>query len=233
MPKITYFKEDVKYALSVDYEKIMSKGWYRRLREYLHTNDMKDIVFEVKGMYLNKNLVVYPKQKEIFTMLDRMDLPEVNVAIINCNPNFGRRSNGVAFANKLNGVGDYDLDLVNLFDKITTYERRYSSQMDYTLSHWMEQGVFLYNTSLTGFSNYHQRSLWYSFSRAVLTAANKASQQVVFLFIGSEAVCRPYREVIDGRKHSILRHDTLSYDALNEVNLTIDSLNGKDSRIKW
>jgi uracil-DNA glycosylase len=231
--RVVYFREDKAYNLSVDYGKMMGAAWCRRLKEFLHSKDMEEAMYDVTALYRNKQIVMFPEKNEIFAPLNRMDLTEINVAIINCDPKFNYRSNGLAFANKSKHRGDVDLSLSNLFDKINIYERRVSSIEDYTLEHWVEQNVFLFNVSLTGFSSYHQRSVWYGFSRAVIEAISRARQGVIFLFIGSEEQCRLYSDKVNHQKHTILRHDTLSYDALNEVNLEIDGIDGKEYRIKW
>lgn len=231
--RVIYFKEEEPYNLSVDYNKMMTSGWSRRLKEYLHSKDMQDTMYEVNKLYRNKNLTMFPEKNSMFSILDKIDVTEINVAIINCDPSFNYRSNGVAFSNKSKHRGDIDLSLSNLFDKINIYERRTSSHEDYTLEHWIEQYVFLYNVSLTGFSNYNQRSLWFGFSRAIIEVISKARQGVIFMFIGSNEQCKLYMEKVDYRKHTVLRHDTLSYDALNEINLEIDGIDGKENRIKW
>jgi uracil DNA glycosylase len=231
--KVIYYKEDSSFNLAVDYGKMIGNGWSRRLKEYLHSKDMQDTMYEVSKLYTNKHLAMFPAKDQIFASLGKMDLTEINVAIINCNPTFNYRSNGVAFSNTSKHRGDIDLQLSNLFDKINIYERRTSSAEDYTLDHWIEQSVFLFNVSLTGFTSYNQRSLWFGFSRAVIETISRCRQGLVFLFIGTEEQCKLYSEKVDQRKHTILRHDTLSYDALNEVNLEIDSIDGKDYRIKW
>lgn len=231
--RIVYFREKEDFNLSVDYGKMMSAGWTRRLKEFLHSKDMEETIYEVEKLYRNKHLVMFPEKKEIFSIMNKMDLTEINVAIINCNPKFNYRSNGIAFANKSKHRGDVDLSLSNLFDKINIYERRTSSHEDYTLEHWIEQYVFLFNVALTGFTAYNQRSLWFGFSRAVIETISRSRQGVIFLFIGSEEQCKPYYEKVNNKKHTILRHDELSYDALNEVNLEIDGIDGRDYRIKW
>jgi len=231
--RVIYFKEDEPFNLSVDYGRMMSNGWSRRLKEFLHSKDMQDTMYNVNGLYRNTSLVMFPEKNEIFAPLNIMDVTEINVAIINCDPKFNYRSTGIAFANKCKHNGDVDLSLSNLFDKINIYERRTHSMEDYKLEHWIEQNVFLFNVSLTGFSSYTQRSLWFGFSRAVLETISRARQGVVFLFVGTEEQCKPYYEKVNPKKHPILRHNTLSYDALNEVNLEIDYVDGKEHRIKW
>jgi len=231
--RVIYCREEKPYNLSVDYGRMMSNGWSRRLKEFLHSKDMEETMYEVTALYRNKNLCMFPDRNELFAPLNKMDVTEINVAIINCDPKFNYRSNGLAFANKSKHRGDVDLSLSNLFDKINIYERRTSSIEDYTLEHWVEQNVFLFNVSLTGFSSYNQRSLWFSFSRAVIETISRARQGVIFLFIGSEEQCKLYSEKVNYQKHTILRYDTLSYDALNDVNLEIDGIDGKEYRIKW
>jgi len=229
--KITYFSQHHDYNLAVDYGKMMGSGWTRRLKDFLHSEDMREAMFSVYNMYKKAEIVIYPRKNEIFSIMNQLDVTEINVAIINCNPLFTERSTGIAFANKKSSIGDYDLQLVNLFHKVNTYQR--ISPNDYTLEHWIEQYVFLFNTSLTGFASSHQRGLWFGFSRAVLEAISRNRQGVVFLFIGSEVQCRPYMNIVNHAKHTILRHDTLSYDALNDINLEIDGINGRNFRIKW
>ena len=231
--KVIYFNEEKDFNLSVDYGRMMSPGWCRRLKDFLHSSDMQDTLYEVDKLYRNKALTMFPEKRDIFGIMNKMDLTEINVAIINCNPSFNYRSTGVAFANKMKHRGDLDLSLSNLFDKINIYERRTSSQEDYSLDHWIEQYVFPFNVSLTGLTNNNQRALWFGFSRAVIEAISRARQGVIFLFIGSEEQCKPYYEKVNKQKHTILRHDELSYDALNDVNLEIDGVDGKEYRIKW
>lgn len=231
--KVIYYNQKEAFNLSVDYGKMMSAGWCRRLKEFLHSPDMEETIYTVNKMYANKALVMFPEKKEIFSVMNKMDLQEINVAIINCDPKFNYRSNGVAFANKSKHRGDIDLSLSNLFDKINIYERRTSSHEDYTLEHWMEQYVFPFNVSLTGLTAYNQRALWFGFARAVIDSISKARQGIVFLFIGSEEQCKPYLEKVNNKKHTVLRHDELTYDALNDVNLEIDIVDGRDYRIKW
>jgi len=230
--RITYFEDKHEFNLNVDYSKMMAPSWTRRLKEFLHTKDMSDLMFSVAKMYDNKNMAVFPKKNQIFNMFSKMDISEINVAIINCDPKFNRRSNGIAFANE-GRDGDYDLSLVNLFSKISTYERRVAAPSDFTLQHWIEQYVFLFNISCTGFSTHYQRALWFGFTRAVLDTISRNRQGIIFLFVGDESQCRPYINMVSHAKHTILRHDTLTYDALNEINLEIDGINGKSHRIKW
>jgi uracil DNA glycosylase len=231
--KVVYYDKDKDYNLSVDYSKLMAPSWNNSLKEFLHTDDMQEAMFDTLDMYNKTNIETYPKKKDMFKMFNKMDISDIDVLIINCEPKFNKRSNGLAFGNSTEKKGDYDFELVELFSKIATYSRREVKPEEFDLDKWVLQNVFLLNTSLTGYASSARKGLWFGFIRAVLTAISRQRQGLMVLFVGSEINCRPYMDLVSHAKHTILRHDTLTYDALNEINLEIDGVNGRNYRIRW
>ena len=230
--KVTYFDQKQDYNLSVDFSKMMSSGWTRRFKDFFHSEDMREAMFTTTKMYKGDHLV-FPKKQELFAIFNKLDVTEINVVIVNCHPRFTEKGNGIAFANRQNAEMQYDRQLTTLLDEISMKEHRRLFPSDVTLEHWIDQYVFPLNVALTGFADLTQKALWFGLIRTALQTISKARQGVIFQFIGTEAQCRPYIDLIDHKKHTVLQSDILNYDALNDINLEIDGINGKEYRIRW
>lgn len=221
------------YNLQVDYSKIMKEEWIILLKDILTTQEMADILFSIKEV--EKSCTILPSKKDIFKSFNVIKPQDINVCIIECNPIITERSTGIAFANKNSYNNDYDEHLINLLNKVNNYDQSTEHKIDYTLMNWVEQGVFLYNTALTQIKNVStsQRTKWHRFSKKVIEKLSFERQGLIFLFIGSEQECAPFIQCVNKQKHTILQNHVLDYDSLNEINLEITGINGKDYRIEW
>lgn len=232
--KTTYFNKEYDYNLEINYRELLSNGWYNRLHSFIHGYKMPVIMYSMFELYKEK--IVYPSlKKDLFSIFNKLDLQEINVCIIDCNPTITHRSNGVAFANKISYNNDYDEHLVNLLNKINNYNQETEHTIDYTLDDWVSQGVFLYNTTLSQIkdSTRAQKTKWFEFSKEVLKVINNSTTGMIFLFIGSQENKEQFITLIDPKKHIVLENHVLDYDSLNAINLEIDGINGKNYRIKW
>ena len=136
-----------------------------------------------------KKYTVYPESKNVFKALKCTSPENVKVVIVGQNPYHDGSANGLAFSNS----GDYENispSLRNIFKEVEQDIGFDDIAPDPDLTRWAQQGVLLFNTSLTvkeGQPQSHSNIGWRQFSQQVLRWCSLSNQFVVFMLWGKKA----------------------------------------------
>jgi uracil-DNA glycosylase len=125
----------------------------------------------------DQKTLVFPNREDWFKVY-KMPIDKIKVVIIGQDPYPNYNACGLAFAS----VTDNTPVSLNEIKKASGVARN-------DLSNWVEQGVFLINSSLTtiaGQPNSHQ-GVWYRLIAETIKAIDKNCENVVFLLWGAEA----------------------------------------------
>lgn len=147
---------------------------------------------------------IYPPGPQIFHAFEECPFDQVKVVILGQDPYHGRgQANGLAFS--VNDGIRIPPSLLNIFKEI---KNDLGKEIPDTgnLERWAEQGVLLLNATLTvraGAAGSHQKQGWEEFTDAVIRILSEQKERLVFLLWGAYAQRKA--ELIDGRKHLILR----------------------------
>lgn len=131
---------------------------------------------------------LYPPQDQIFRALQLTKPEDVRVCIVGQDPyHTPGQANGLAFS--IAPGNPLQPSLINIFKELEE-DVGIKKPEDGDLTKWAENGVLLFNTSLTVYE--HQANScakwgWDKFTKSVLQAATKLPQPVVFLLWGANA----------------------------------------------
>lgn len=78
------------------------------------------------------------------------------------------------------------------------------NNFDHTLTNWIDQGIFLYNISLSAGVNNPKRDInkWSNFSKETIKFISQETNALTFVFIGKEA--QSYNKYVDLNKHYVI-----------------------------
>lgn len=222
------------YNLKIDFLKLLGKSWSLRLKDFLNSSTMTELLFMLNEIY-KKDPLTYPDKKNLFKPFLLTPYNEVQVIIIDTEPVFTKKSNGLAFGNNdAIREGSFDPFLIDLFNTIE--EKDYKGVMlhkDFTLENWAKQGVLLLNGgSIVSSRKYISKIKWYRFMNAVISNLSLDNNGLIFVIVGKSHQ-ELFKKRINDFKHTILTYDNLSYSMLNDINSVLESINGKHCRIKW
>lgn len=211
--------------------------WYKPL--------IKKIDFNVISYELGKEIsksIVYPEINNIFRIFKLLSPKDIKVVILGQDPYHNGQATGIAF-----GTDSYPLppSLIIILSELTnSVYKDESVKYDETLLHWVNQGVFLLNTSLTvrkGSPGSHVH-IWKEFTKAVFEVLSEYTG-LIYLLWGNNA--KSYEKYINPNINHILKAahpaaETYSKRAgfyycnhfvkVNEI-LTLN--NGQDHTIQW
>ena len=137
---------------------------------------------------------------DIFKIFHLCNLQDIKVVILGQDPYYSDKSqaNGLAFS--VNKDVRIPPSLRNIFKLC----KGVNKEGDGDLTHWVKQGVFLLNTSLTvrqkAPNSHHQ--IWNEFTEHVIDVINRNCNDVIFVAWGSYAL-EKYR-TLDLSKHHLL-----------------------------
>ena len=137
---------------------------------------------------------------DIFKIFHLCNLQDIKVVILGQDPYYSDKSqaNGLAFS--VNKDVHIPPSLRNIFKLC----KGVNKEGDGDLTHWVKQGVFLLNTSLTvrqkAPNSHHQ--IWNEFTEHVIDVINRNCNDVIFVAWGSYAL-EKYR-TLDLSKHHLL-----------------------------
>lgn len=238
--------------------------WYPLLSERV---DLVKLSKQLGNAYLSHQ--VYPKPENIFRIFKLLSPKDVRVVIVGQSPYHNGVASGIAFgvendvvtdaisdgvsdAVKNDGasVGAIDgakipptLNIIKAEVENTVYPLE-PREFDYTLMKWVNQGVFMYNTSLTvieGMPNSHD-NIWMDFTKGVMEILNETPGLIWCLWGNDAKKCKNY---INPMFHHILEaaHPSAEcykkaagfYDCdhFNLVNEIIIGQNGREFEINW
>lgn len=224
--KIIHCKKDKNYNISVNYDQLLG-DWSYLLKDYLNSEYHTNLMFELHNLYKVNPNPFFPK-KDIFKAYQLCQRKDVRVVIINCTPMFNRRSNGLAFGNKLVlGKDDYDDTLLRLFNDIEEYQDNGCKvDCDFTLESWAKKGVLLLNYGLINIKS----ELFYNLIKTTINKLNEQGGQIFCL------INNPYnmfKNDINTVTNSLIESTTLNYKVLENINILLEKSNGKNCTIKW
>lgn len=188
------FENETQKAL----EEYVSKDWSKILSKYITLERFESI----KKMIKNERLrtTVYPDSEDVFKAF-KYPYMNIKIVIVGQDPYFNGNADGLAFSCKenlspsLNQIGlAMGKDLFSTGKpEYTTLQ--YSHKMPMNLEYLAEQGIFLYNPSLTveAKSPNSHRYIWKVFNKAVIKSLNERDN-LVWMTWGTEA----QSAIIDG-----------------------------------
>jgi uracil-DNA glycosylase len=174
---------------------IIHETWHKHLQPLF--DDPKMIM--IKDEVLSQS-PYYPERKDIFRVFS-MPLNEIKVVILGQDPYANGEAVGLSFA--VNSAESMPASLRIIKGEIENkdtlwYFKKYEDAMWKTLTHWVQQGVFLLNTALTvqqGITGSHL-GYWYWFTREVIKIIS-AQTKPVWLLWGAKA--KGFKDFIECR----------------------------------
>jgi len=175
-------------------------------KEHLEPEFDKDYFINLTGFIKNEYLIgaVYPPGKFIFRAFDLCPFDEVKVVIVGQDPYHDEnQANGLCFA--VDTSIRKPPSLINIFQEIETDLGR-KPHADSTLLHWVKQGVFLLNATLTVKAHRaasHTGKGWETFTDAALHTLADEKENLVFILWGAYA--QKKGSFIDSKRHLVIK----------------------------
>lgn len=198
-------KNNILEILGIDksYEKLIP--WFE--------NEGKKVLYYLKELE-KKDISYFPERKNIFKALST-PLDSVNVVILGQDPYYNPGfATGVAFAVKNDKWDTPSLkiirdDLMLIYHRIDIDD---PNVFDYTLEHWIRQGVLLLNATLTvqAFSPKSHKDLWKDFTKTLIKIINE-KDNIVFVMMGKEA--QYFSDLIDQNRNKLIEVDHPARDS--------------------
>jgi len=178
---------ELKKMLAPKFGLVLECKYYKsRWKEFF---DQKHIRNELKKIETKlKDVKVYPDRKKIFRVFVYLEPEDIKVILLGQDPYHDGSACGIAFS--VEGGGKTPPSLINIKREL---EDDGFEKDDNDLLPWVEQGVFLLNTSLTVLphqANSHA-SLWYegseSFTNKLMEWLSEKKEYVILVLWGQNA----------------------------------------------
>lgn len=177
------------------------ESWYEVLKEEFKADyfaKLKSFLIEEK-----KKNTIYPLGHQIFSAFDSTPFDKVKVVILGQDPYHGPgQAHGLCFS--VNSGVKHPPSLRNIFKEIENdLDIPYPNSG--SLIPWTEQGVLLFNATLTVRAHQagsHQKKGWEQFTDTIIKKLSFEKEKLVFLLWGSFAISKS--ALIDQTKHHIL-----------------------------
>jgi len=191
-------------------QQLFGTSWYEKLKPALLSSYMDQLA---RRVYLRRQEVtVYPAQDDVFRAFKHCPFFHTKVVIVGQDPYYSDdTADGLAFSYK-NGRkhGEKMKSLEVIFQEVehNCYEGLHAG-INFDLTDWAKQGVFLLNTILTvdkGYALSHMDYGWQRFTTFVLESLFLDETPKVFMFWGKEA--KALASELEARiphKHLVLR----------------------------
>jgi len=180
----------------------IEQSWKERLSGEFEKDYFLNLTGFVRNEY--RSGAVYPPGKYIFRAFDLCPFDEVKVVIVGQDPYHEKgQANGLCFAVD-EGITKPP-SLVNIFQEIETDLGR-KPHADSTLLHWVNQGVFLLNATLTVKAHQaasHAGKGWETFTDASLHRLAEEKNNLVFILWGAYA--QKKGGFIDSNRHMVIK----------------------------
>lgn len=176
-------------------KRFVSEDWAEELSNYITLESFNKIKNDVRLQRLQG--IVYPESKDVFKALS-YPLDKVKVVIVGQDPYYNGNADGLAFSCKnslspslkqiLQAIWYDECKEINLPQNLVTMNQYIANKNNWNLNYLVEQGVFLYNPTLTvnqGNANSH-KGIWTAFTKAVFNALT-TKENLVFILWGKEA----------------------------------------------
>jgi uracil-DNA glycosylase len=188
------------YPDNINLSSLLPDSWLK----YIDENHLNIVNNSLKSEIIkNKDSEFYPYDiNNIFRIFQLCDLSNIKVVILGQDPYFSNKfqANGIAFS--VNQNVPIPPSLKNIYKELNKTNSSDISSGD--LSHWVSQGVFLLNASLTvkqKHPNSHEK-IWRNFITHIIDIINQQSENIIFVAWGMSALNR-YKS-IDLNKHIII-----------------------------
>lgn len=175
--------------------------WTEILKEDFNSYYFSNIVNFLNERY--EKTTVYPPKNEIFTIFKKLAPNDVKVVILGQDPYHGEnQANGMSFSVK-KGV-TIPPSLRNIYLELNSdLNIPISNHGD--LTSWVNQGVFLLNSTLTvesGKPNSHKDIGWQKFTDSVIQKISMLKQPKVFVLWGNFAISK--KDLIEKKDSNLI-----------------------------
>lgn len=217
------------YSLKIDYEPLIGKHWSHSLAHLLKAPEMSKLMIDLNNQ--SKKMTIYPTRSNIFKPFKLTSRGDVRVILLDCNPKFNEKSNGLAFGNTDNTRGDFSPLLIGLQQDIEFYIKDgLFLDFDYTLERWAKSGILMLNRYLTSAYKEPHKD-WEFFTKGVIKYLSDNSFGLIFALVGDKD--NTYSKLINTDLHNVLFSENLDYKLLKSINDEIEYINGKSETIDW
>lgn len=181
---------------------VINEHWDKILSEIIESDNFKSLMNTVDNEYLNKN--IFPPRDKLFEVYKRLHINDIKVVILGQDPYHTKgMANGIAFSVE-NDHYKMPPSLRNIFKEIE--DDKGIKNINKDLTPWVEQGIFLLNTTLTveeGEANSHSKLGWDLLTTETIIKISDNCDKVAFLLWGNFA--HKYEQYIDLDKHIIIK----------------------------
>lgn len=190
----------------MDYVNEKLKVWMNKFIDWDIYNQFKTVMNTILPMY--DSTKIFPEQDKLLRVFKETLPADIKVILIGMDPYPGSHNGkpsacGRSFATE---NGFVNPSLRNLIQELQSDIGKIESPFDYSLQHWVDQGVFLYNTSLTieeGRSGSHIK-LWKNFTENFISNFSRENPNVVWILLGNNA--KYFSEFIQSEKIVLAAH---------------------------
>lgn len=178
---------------------LIGEDWNELLESEFDKDYLKELSLKLGWLYKNHPNKIVPDQDQLFRAFKETRLNNIKVVIVGSSPYPSKiHATGRAFATYskyITGTIEkilYSIDRDVMFG-LDISKRCYLdciNEKDYSLQHWVDQGILLLNANLTtevGNPKAHQGYGWENFICAALDHLQTATESICFLAWGSEA----------------------------------------------
>lgn len=183
------------------FKEILKENLWEELHEYLDAPEF-ELILKQQQKDIGAGYKVYPAPTDICNVYKTRP-EDVKVVILGQDPYHNGTAIGLAFAT--NQI--VPPSLRNIYKEVCDQFNHNVSMddFDFTLAHWVDQGVFLLNTSLTvrQSSPGSYLGMWDFLVKPTIELINVRSPKAVFMLWGKPA--QSYGWLVDQEKHTILK----------------------------
>lgn len=173
------------YTDDISFSDILSKEWIEEM-DYEIIQNTEQRFKKVMVECIKNALKVYPKQNDLFYIFNKCKLKDIKVVILGQDPyhRFENQANGMAFS--VSNEISTPPSLKNIQKELLFCYPNSNCNND--LSHWVEQGVFLLNTSLSVTQNKpgSHINVWDEFIKHIIEIISKKGN-IIFCLWGKNA----------------------------------------------
>ena len=221
------------YVENIDLWELFPEYWKPHVDKSILDNTSRELCEKIKTC----NSEFYPYNKsDIFKVFQLCKLSDIKVVILGQDPYYASKTqaNGIAFSVH-EGV-PIPPSLRNIFKELGKQDKNSGD-----LTHWVDQGVFLLNTSLTvkeKSPNSHL-SIWKNFTEHIIDVINRNCDNLIFVAWGKSAE-KHYENKNINNKHKIIvsshpsplscyktHNPFISSDIFNKINTLLAETNKK------
>jgi len=180
-------------------ENLLGKDWYEICKHELEKEYFNNLSNKLGWLYNNHPNLVLPKKENIFTVFKETRFKDVQLVILGQSPYPSKiHASGRAFATESKYItATVESILYSINSEImfgTDIRKRCYldciHENDYTLQHWVNQGVLLLNSCMTTEVNKpkaHENQGWERFISFIIRSIRDLKNNICFLAWGNQA----------------------------------------------